>query len=260
MLSAVVSGKAAPGATTSTWALALSWPRPLLVADCDPAGGDMVPGMLAGRVSPDRGLLSWSTAARRDLSMAEATALLMKHAVQVPERPSLSMIPGFATATQGSSFTFEAWDRLAAALAHSADALGRDSLVDAGRLVSDRACWPVLRAADQVLVAVRPSVRSVHAAQEATRRLRQELGDLRTVTALVIGVGPYSAGEVTSALQLPLAGALPNDRTAAETLTDGGTASLKVMRRSPLMRSATSLAVSLAATTAPADGVEAVAG
>ena len=41
MLTVVTSGKAAPGVSTSVWALALSWPRPLLVADCDPAGGDL---------------------------------------------------------------------------------------------------------------------------------------------------------------------------------------------------------------------------
>jgi hypothetical protein len=40
---------------------------------------------------------------------------------------------------------------------------GRDVLVDAGRMVTDRGCWPVLQAADRVLLAVRPSVRSVHA-------------------------------------------------------------------------------------------------
>src|SRR4051812_25089287 len=99
MLTALTSGKAAPGVTTSTWALALTWPRPLLVADCDPAGGDMVPGMLAGRVSVARGLLSWSTAARRDLSPTATAILLTEHAVQVPERPQVSLLPGFATAT-----------------------------------------------------------------------------------------------------------------------------------------------------------------
>jgi hypothetical protein len=260
MLTALTSGKAAPGVTTSTWALALSWPRPLLVADCDPAGGDMAPGMLAGRVSVDRGLLSWSTAARHDLSATAAAVLLTEHAVQVPEQPQVLLIPGFATATQGSSFSTEVWERLAVALAQSAAPLGRDVLVDAGRLVADRGCWPVLRAADQVLLAVRPSVRSVHAAQDATQRLRQQLGDLSTVSILVVGDGPYSAGEVADALQLPLAGVLPDDRTAAAVLSDAGTASLKTMRRSALLRAATSLAVELVASTEHVVAAEAVAG
>src|SRR3954471_9176256 len=112
MLTVGASGKAAPGVTTSTWSLALSWPRPLLVADCDPAGGDMAPGLLAGRIGLDRGLVSWATAARRDLSAAESAALLGEHAVQVPEQPQVSLVPGFATATQASSFTVESWERL----------------------------------------------------------------------------------------------------------------------------------------------------
>src|SRR4051795_12206915 len=111
MLTVLASGKAAPGVTTSTWALALSWPRALLVADCDPAGGDMAPGLLAGRVSLDLGLLSWSTAARRGLPASAPATLLAEHAVEVPERPQVALIPGFATATQGTSFTPETWER-----------------------------------------------------------------------------------------------------------------------------------------------------
>ena len=246
MLTAVTSGKAAPGVTTSTWALALGWPRPVLVADCDPAGGDMAPGMLAGRLTLDRGLLSWSTAARRDMSVMAAAVLLTGQAVQLPERPQVSFVPGFATATQGASFSTEAWERLAGSLARSAAALGRDALVDTGRLAADRSCWPVLRAADRVLLAVRPSIRSVHAAQEAARRLREQLGDLTTVSALVIGDGPYPANEVAGTLQLPLAAVLPDDRMAAAALSDASQVSAKSLRRSSLVRAATTLAVDLA--------------
>lgn len=259
MLTVVASGKAAPGVTTCTWALALSWPRPLLVADCDPAGGDMAPGLLAGRVSLDHGLLSWSTAARRGPSATSAAVLLTEHAVQVPESPRVSLLSGFATAAQGTSFTHEAWDRLALALAHSATAVGRDVLVDAGRLVSDRGCWPVLRAADQVLLAVRPSVRSVHAAQDAAQRLRSELGDLETVAVLAIGNGPYAPGEVAGALHLPLAGALPYDRVTAEILSDGTMSSPKTLRRGALMRAASLLAGKLADSSVAFPIVEAVA-
>src|SRR4051794_24565681 len=260
MLTVVTSGRAAPGVTPSAGELALAWPRPLLVADCDPAGGDMAPGLLAGRIGVDRGLLSWSTAARRDLSTAETAALLTQHAVQLPEQPQVSLVPGFATATQASSFTVESWERLARALGQSAASRARDALVDAGRLVTDRGCWPVLRAADRVLLVVRPSVRSVHAAQDAVQRLRQQLGDLAKVAALVVADGPYSAAEVVKALQLPLAGELPYDRTAAAVLSDGAISSAKPLRRSALLRGSWSLAGRLAVTTATCPADEAVAG
>lgn len=260
MLTVLTAGKAAPGATTSTWALALSWPRPLLVADCDPAGGDMAPGLLAGRFRAHRGLLSWSTAARRDVPSLTSAALLAEHAVQVPEQPGVWLVPGFATATQGASFTAESWERLATALKRSSASGERDALVDAGRLVADRCCSPVLRAADQVMLVVRRSVRSVHAAQAATQRLRAELGDLAKVAALVVGDGPYSAGEVTTALQLPLAGTLPDDRSAAQALSDGLPASWKALQRSALLRAASTLSRKLTAPTEPARVPEAVAG
>jgi predicted NBD/HSP70 family sugar kinase len=254
VLTVVASGKAAPGVTTSTWALALSWPRPLLLVDCDQAGGDMAPGLMPGRASVDRGLLSWSAAARPAVPATAAATVLTEHAVQVPEHPQVSLIPGFATAMQGTSFTSETWERLALALERSTTAIGLDVVVDAGRLISDRGCWPVLRAADQVLLAVRPSVRSVHAAQDAVQRVRQELGDLAKVAALVVGDGPYSADEVAKALQLPLAGVLPHDPRAAAVLSDGAMSSMKTLRRSPLLRAASSLAGQLA------DSAEAVAG
>jgi hypothetical protein len=251
MLIVVTSGKAAPGVTTSTWALALSWPRPVVVADCDPNGGDMAPGLLAGRVSADRGLLSWSSAARRGMSSTAAATMFSAHAVGLPERRDVWLLTGFTNATQGCSFTEEIWERLASALGRSWSATGRDALVDSGRLVGEQGNWPVLRAADHVLLAVRPSVRSVHAAQDATARLRYELGDLGKVSALVVGDGPYSPREVAAALQIPLGGSLPYDRQAAAVLSDGASAGMKASERSALLRSAASIARKLAANGQP---------
>ena len=39
-LIAVAADKGAPGVTTASVALAAVWPRPVLLAECDPAGGD----------------------------------------------------------------------------------------------------------------------------------------------------------------------------------------------------------------------------
>lgn len=239
MLTVLTSGKAAPGVTTSTWALALMWPRAVLVTDCDPAGGDMATGLLAGRVSTEHGLLSWSSSARRGLVPMTAATMFAQHVFELPERRETWFMPGFTNATQGFSFTEEIWERLALALELSYSSIGRDALVDAGRLVGERGNWPLFRAADQVLLAVRPSVRSVHAAQDATTKLRYELGDLDKVSALVIGSGPYTAAEVSSALQMRLGGALPDDRAVASILSDGASGSLaRAMQRSALMKAA----------------------
>jgi len=69
---AVLAGKAAPGATTVAAALTLSWPGPVILVDADPAGGDVMAGLLPGRASTESGLLSWSVAGRH-LPAMEAT-------------------------------------------------------------------------------------------------------------------------------------------------------------------------------------------
>lgn len=252
MLTVVTSGKAAPGVTTSVWALTLAWPRAVLVADCDPAGGDMASGLLAGRVSAEHGLLSWSTSARRGVPAMTGARMFAQHVFELPERPEAWFMPGFTNVTQGFSFTEDVWERLALALERSFASIGRDALVDAGRLVGDRGIWPVVQAADHVLLAVRPSVRSVHAAQDAATKLRYELGDLGKVSALVIGSGPYSSGEVSSALQVPLGGTLPQDARVASMLSDGAGGSLaRALQRSPLMTAAARLGTQLVSASAP---------
>jgi hypothetical protein len=54
---ALVSPGGSPGVTTTALALALTWPRPVVVAECDPAGGSILSGLFAGHLSAPRGLL-----------------------------------------------------------------------------------------------------------------------------------------------------------------------------------------------------------
>ncbi|MHB8341736.1 MAG: hypothetical protein ACYDB7_11270, partial [Mycobacteriales bacterium] len=60
----LASAKGAPGASTTALALALVWPRPILLVECDPAGGDLLAGYLAGADPPGGGLLGLALAAR----------------------------------------------------------------------------------------------------------------------------------------------------------------------------------------------------
>ena len=64
MLIALCSAKGAPGVTTSGLALALSWPRPVVLAELDPAGGDVLAGYGRGELSAG-GLADLELAARR---------------------------------------------------------------------------------------------------------------------------------------------------------------------------------------------------
>ena len=70
-LIAIASDKGAPGVTTAALALAAVWPRPVLLAECDPAGGDLVyrfPALGGGHLDPRRGVLSLAVVARRGMA------------------------------------------------------------------------------------------------------------------------------------------------------------------------------------------------
>lgn len=244
MLVAVTSGKAAPGATTSTWAVALAWQSPLLVVDCDVAGGDMASGLVVGRVSADHGLLSWATATRR-VPAIDAATMIGQHVVTLPEASHVWLMPGLQNSGQAAAMTSGGWDRLALALERAPALIGRDVLVDTGRL-GPQSCWPVLRSADQILLTVRPTVRSVRAALQAAGALREHLGDLQKVGALVVGAGPYSTKQVANQLGMPDSGELPDDRAAAAVLSDGSQAGVRGLSQTRLLRAGTALASRMA--------------
>ena len=185
---AVVAGKAAPGATTVATALALAAQEPVLLVDADPAGGDVVPGLLPGRASTDTGLLSWLVATRHMTAM-DATAVLAEHALTLPEAGDVWVLPGLQAPAQAGLLVSGGWSRLATTVERCGPVLERTVIVDAGRL-SDSIGWPVVDACDIVLLVVRPTARSVQAAAAATQLLRVRLGDLDRVRLVVNGAGP----------------------------------------------------------------------
>jgi hypothetical protein len=69
-LLAVASAKGSPGATTTALLFGALWPRSVIVAECDPHGGDVaarLPAEDGGVIDPDRGLLSLGAAGRKML-------------------------------------------------------------------------------------------------------------------------------------------------------------------------------------------------
>lgn len=247
---ALTGGKAGPGATTAALALGLSWPRPVLLVDADGAGGDMVPGMLPGRVGTERGVLSWLVATRRH-TVLEAAQVLAEHVVSLPEAPGVWLMPGVQHGGQSQPLATGGWERLARVLERVPAAGGRDVIIDTGRL-SSGACWPVLAVADQILLAVRPTVRSIQGARGAAEHLRAHLGDLALVRLLICGAGDYSAKDVSEQLGVSVAGALPQDAAAAAVLTEGAAAGMRSLKRSRMLRSAAGVAAELVAAGAAA--------
>ena len=154
MLIAVAADKGAPGVTTTAVALAAVWPRAVLLAECDPAGGDLVyrlPGEGGGRLDPRRGLLSLAVAARRDLQPSQ----LWAHAQKL--RGGLDVLLGVTTAEQGAGLE-PLWGPVGSVLAGLPQA---DVIADCGRVGADGPYYDLLACAAAVVLVTRPSLGDV---------------------------------------------------------------------------------------------------
>ena len=257
-VSVLVGAKGGPGATTAAAALACGWPGPVLLVDADPAGGDVVPGWLAGRVGTDRGLLTFAAATRHQ--QVAAVEELLTHAVRVPDSPGVLVLPGIAHAGQAGGLDGALWSRLAATVRQPWPQFGQaTTIVDAGR-VGGAAPWPLLAAADMVLLVVRPTLRGVfhagHALSVVVEADRDR--DPGRVGLLLCGPGPYRPGEIAAAVGAAVRVVLPADPRGAAWFSDGGTA----RPRSLLVRAAQDAARALARDLArsPAGAVPGVSG
>ena len=153
-LVAVAADKGAPGVTTASVALAAVWPRPVLLAECDPAGGDIVyrlPGADGAQLDPRRGLLSLAVAARRGLQPAQ----VWEHAQKL--QGGLDVLAGVTSAEQGAGLDV-LWDMVGGLLSRIPHA---DVIADCGRIGRDGPFYDLLAEADAVILITRPSLAEV---------------------------------------------------------------------------------------------------
>jgi len=167
-LIAVAADKGSPGVTTASIALAAVWPRPVLLAECDRAGGDLIyrlPGADGEPLDPRRGLLSLAVAARRGLQPHQ----VWEHTQRL--HGGLDVLTGVTNAEQGAGL-----DALWASLGTVLGALGQaDVIADCGRIGADGPHYDLLAQAAAVVMITRASLGEVV-------RLRDRVG------ALVAGV------------------------------------------------------------------------
>lgn len=235
MLIALTSAKGAPGVTTAALALTLSWPRPrrAVLAELDPAGGEVLAGYGGGQL-PAPGLGELIFAARRGGGIGQQ---LWSHLVTLDAGKRALLLPGLVdpAAARGVG-----WDRLAAALVEL-DGEDVDVLADCGRLRAEWFPVPALQRATAVLVVCSSTLRGVRAAKQAVTELRGVLGATGAsdgVGLLVAGPGsPYSEKEIAAAVGAPVIATLPRDPKAAAVLSDGVPAT-RAWLQSRLMRAA----------------------
>ena len=219
MLVALASAKGAPGVTTTARVLASVWPSDVLLADCDPAGGDVA---LHGRGSggvpldPERGLLSLGADARRGL---EADAL-GEH-IQILDG-GLPVLVGVSHPEQLTGLG-AAWPALARVFANARATV----VADCGRLVPGSPVLPVVQAADAVLFVVHPRLEAYAHLRERLRWLATaDVTGRRPVVGVVVVTDPRDTSSPAELEQLlaheglaaPVVGRLAHDPRAADVL------------------------------------------
>lgn len=229
-LFALISAGGSPGVTTSALALTLGWPSRVILAECDPSGGDVLAGLFAGHLHADRGLLSLAFDAGRGPD--DVTRALWPQLTELDEARERMLLAGLSDPRQAGSL-IPVWPALAAMFA----TLPIDVIADCGRLDAADGPLPVLAQADVVALVLRPTLRQAARARPRVEMLSQLLGGLDRVVLLLAGDGPYAAKDVSRVLGVPTAAALPQDDQTAQVLSDGIGRRRRLDSR-PLIRSA----------------------
>lgn len=241
---ALTSAKHSPGVTTSALVLATTWPRRVLLAECDPAGGDVSAGLLRAEVPTGDGLLGLALAARRSLQ----PAAILGHTVPLNDSGEVRLLAGLTDPYQWRSVE-PVCGRLAVAFRE----MGRldppaDVIVDVGRLDGGPGADELLAGADVVALVLRPTLVGVARAHPRLTVLRRRLAGLDhapQVGLLLIGSRPFAPLDVGEALDAPVLGVLSDDPVAASVLSHGRPRD-RAFERSSLVRGAVLTAAGLA--------------
>ncbi|MBO0787324.1 MAG: hypothetical protein J2P33_14765, partial [Actinobacteria bacterium] len=174
-LIAVAADKGAPGVTTSSVVLAAVWPRPVLLAECDASGGDLVyrlPAAGGGRLDPQRGLLSLAVASRHGLQPQQ----VWEHTQQL--HGGLDVLTGVTSSEQGAGLE-PLWGAVGDAFARLPQA---DVIADCGRLGVEGSHYDLLARAATVVLITRGTLGEVI-------RLRERIAVLSTALGRRAGFG-----------------------------------------------------------------------
>ena len=246
---ALASSKGSPGVTTLAVALASWWPRPSIVIEADPAGGD-----LAARLAlpEEPGLVSLAAAHRRRPIAGSSETTVLEHFVQETAAGIRAVVapasPRQAVAALG----------LLPEVAPPLAPRGTDLLVDIGRMsepgVGARGATNRIALAGNTELWVwvcRPQLADL--AHLAAALQDPKATDRKQILVLV-GAGPYPSDDVAETLGVTVLGRLPADPAGAAALWAGET---KRWRRSILGRASKDLAAALVPTLGPGEETEA---
>ena len=233
-LFALASLKGAPGVTTFACLVAATWPldRRVVVAECDPFGGD-----LAARfeLSTAKGCLSLATAARRD----PGAVVIDSHVQRLPG--GLEVLVGGSSSEMALAQSVTRANVNQAVITAARDV---DVVADLGRLDAPYGdCSLLLEAAEAVGLLIGPDQASVAHAAEQRAMLTRLCGD--RISLLVVGRGMCRPREVETATGLRVSAEVPRDPAAAA-VASGTSSGTRRLARSVLVKSARRIADSFA--------------
>ncbi len=168
-LVALAADKGSPGVTTAAVALAAVWPNRAIVAECDPAAGDLVYRLPAADGAPlnaDVGLLSLAATARRSLRPAQ----VWEHTQVL--HGGLDVLVGLASAEQAAGLS-GLWSTFGQAFGQVPEA---DVFADCGRVGPGAPTIELMAHAAMVVLLARASVDSVAHLRDRVAALTATLG------------------------------------------------------------------------------------
>jgi hypothetical protein len=243
----LTSATGSPGVTTSALGLAMSWHRPVILIDADPAGAAAVQaGYFRGAdLGHDATLVDLLVSHRDGTLATDLPRMLMT----IPDT-GVQFLPGLLTHTQAASLA-PVWGPLGFAL-RNLDVTGSDVIIDAGRLGLVGSPVPLIYGADLTLLVTRSTLPALRGAAPWAETLRESATNHSGVTTslgvLLIAPGhPYSARDTARTLGMPVVATLTEDRIAANVLSLGATRPRR-WDRSSLAKSYTAAASAIGTT------------
>jgi hypothetical protein len=218
---ALAGGLGAPGVTTTAMALLMTWPletgHRVVLAECDPDGGAILPGALQGTLGNTHGLRNLALAGRQG-QLGEA---FWKQLIDITDASSRDrlVLPGLYDPTHASSMG-PVWEQLAA-LFSGVEQYQHDVLVDLGRRGAFGPSAVLAQRADVVLVVARNTLRSLQSTEVRLTSLRDQLGNAAQIGLLLVDRGPFSREDVQKHLGVKVVAVLPWRPAEAEVLSDG---------------------------------------
>jgi hypothetical protein len=169
-LLAVASAKGSPGVTTTAMIVAGLWSRPSVLAECDPAGGDVawrMPSPTGSTLDPQGGLLNLLAAGRKSFH----PGLVMASSQKIVG--GLEVVVGVSSPEQAAGVRH--WDQLGTLFA---EVPGVDVVADLGRVGATTPQNALLRSAAAVLFVVDTVPSSIVHLRERLSRVHQSGGPL----------------------------------------------------------------------------------